>query len=59
MDVVLEGSFIYTVISEQPRFHLFEQYELDELFSRRTESAKRVIKSAGDLFGEFLSVVYR
>ena len=54
VDVVLEGSFICTVTSEQPRFHLFEHYELDELlFSRRAESTKRVIKSAGYLFGGF------
>ena len=43
-------------MSEQPRFHLLEPHELEELlFSRKAESTNRVIKSAEYLFKEFLS----
>ena len=42
-------------MSEQPRFHLLEPHELDEfLFSRKADSTNRVIKSAEDVFREFL-----
>ena len=40
-----------------PRFNLLEPHELDELFSsRRAQGTKKVIKSAEDVFIEFLQV---
>ena len=59
VDAIAEGSYvpICAVMAELPRFHLFEPSELDELlFSHRAEGTKRVIKSSGDIFQEFLTV---
>ena len=44
-------------ISDRPGFELLLQHEIDDLFSsRRSVSTNRVIKSAEDMFREFLSV---
>ena len=59
VDVIAEGSYVHkcAVMTELSRFHSFQPSELDELlFSRRAEGTKRVIKSSGDLFQEFLTV---